>query len=187
MKNRATKVFGLLALMGLGCGVLLADDRGASQARSTRIGVYDSRAVAYAWFWSKPVQQQMNEQFAAAKKAKEVGDTAKYNEYITAIRARQDQSHREVFSTAPASEALTVIKARIPEIEEQAGVTALVSKWDDKTLKQYPNAVRVDVTDRLVHEFIQPNEKQARTLAGMVTSRPLSLKECDELIRKGEL
>ena len=77
--------------------------------------------------------------------------------------------------------------SRIPEIEKQAGVTVLVSKWDDQTLKQYQNAEKVDVTDRLVHEFIQPTAQQQKVLSEMQKQEPLPLEKCNELIRKNEI
>jgi hypothetical protein len=83
-------------------------------------------------------------------------------------------------------DALAAIKDRIPEIEKQAGVTALVSKWDEPMLKQYRDAEKVDVTDRLVRGF-NPTEKQLKVIADLQKKKPLSLEKCDELIRKGEI
>lgn len=151
------------------------------------IGIYDSRAVAFAHFWSSDCQKKLHEQMAAAQAAKNTGDTAKFKEYATPMRTFQDQMHREVFSTAPADEAMAAIKDRIPEIEKQAGVAALISKWDEKALQKYPDARRVDVTDQLVHRFMEPTAKQAETISSIVKSKPIPLDECNELIRKGEI
>lgn len=151
------------------------------------IGIYDSRAVAYAHFCREPCQKRLPEQVTAAKAAKQAGENAKYQNHAAALRAEQDQNHRQVFSTAPVDEAMAAIKDRIPEIQNQAGVSVLVSKWDETTLLKYEGVTRIDVTDKLVREFIQPTEKQQKTISGIEKSVPLSLEKCDELIRKGKI
>ena len=158
-----------------------------TNSTTSRIGVYDSRAVAYAWFWSAKHQTQLNELMQPARAAKTAGDTNRFKEFAAKLRQQQDEMHREVFSTAPATGALTEINERLPEIQKAAGVSALVSKWDDPALKKYPDAEKVDVTDRLVREFIQPAGQQQKVLAEMQKQKPLPLEECNELIRKGEI
>jgi hypothetical protein len=152
-----------------------------------RIGVYDSRAVAFAWFWSEAQQRQLKELMKSARAAKVAGQTNRFQELDATLRQKQDEMHREVFSTAPAAGALAAIKEQISEIEKQTGVTMLVSKWDDQVLRQYQDAEKMDVTDRLVREFIQPTGQQQKVLSEMQRQKPLPLEKCDELIRKGEI
>jgi len=152
-----------------------------------RLGVYDSRVVAYAWFCSDAQQAKLKEQVAIARAAKEAGDTNKFKEYSAALRAKQDQMHREVFSTAPAAEALATLKGRIPEIEQAAGVAHLVSKWDKPSLNQYAGAETVDVTDTLVNAFLQPTKEQLKVIASIKRLAPLPLDQCNELIRTGKI
>jgi len=192
MKRKATMKTIFSVLCGLGCwwfggGMMaMAGDEAVTNAVPVRIGVYDSRAVAYAHFWSEPFQSKLKEQMAAARAAKQAGDTARFNELATALRVEQDRIHRQGFSTAPADDALAALKGQIPEIEKQAGVIALVSKWDEAELKKHPNAEQVDVTGQLVREF-NPTEKQLKMIADLQKQKPLSLEKCDELIRKGEI
>jgi len=172
----------------LGCLAVAMPVGGAeTNAVAGRVGVYDSRVVAYAWFWSDAQQAKLKEQMAAARAAKQAGDEAKLKEYSTALSALQDQMHREVFSTAPAAEALAVIKGRIPEIEKAAGVPNLVSKWDQPALKNYKGAEKVDVTDELARAFLKPTEQQLKVIEGIKKSDPLPLEKCDELIRQGKI
>jgi hypothetical protein len=178
----------LLAGLGwlwLGNSAVRAGD--GSGTNTARIGVFDSRAVAYACFVSESNQVRLKERMTEARTAKQAGDTNRFNELAAALRGTQDNMDREVFSSAPATEALAAMKERIPDIEKQAGVTALVSKWDEAGLKQYPQAEKVDVTDQLVREFIQPTDKQAKTIASIIKSEPLSPEKCEELIRKHQL
>jgi len=172
----------------LGCLAIMIPVRAAeTNAVAGRVGVYDSRVVAYAWFWSDAQQAKLKQQMAAARAAKQAGDEAKLKEYSVALSAAQDQMHRKVFSTAPADEALAVIKERIPEIEKGAGVTDLVSKWDQPSLNNYKGAKKVDVTDALVRAFFNPTEKQWKVIEGLKKSDPLPLQECNELIRKRKI
>ena len=184
MKTFCSIVIGCVCLVSV-FNSNAADEKAA--AAPVRIGVYDSGTVAYAHFWSEPYQKKLQERIAAAKAAKESGDAVKPKEYQAALKAEQEQNHREVFSTAPATEAMGAIKERLPEIQKQAGVSAVVSKWDEKSMEGYKNAEQVDVTDRLVREFILPTEKQAQTISSIQKNKPLSLEKCDELIRKGQL
>lgn len=158
-----------------------------TNAAAERLGVYDSRAVAYAWFVSDAQQAKLKEQMTAARAAKQAGDDAKLKEYSAALQALQDQMHREVFSTAPAAEALAVIEGRIPELEQAAGVTGLVSKWDKSSLGRHPGVEEVDVTDRLVRAFLNPTDKQLKTIESIKKSDPVPLEQCNELIRQGKI
>lgn len=174
----------------IGClwlGLLMTARAGDNTNAPAAIGIYDSRVVAYAHFWSAPYQKDLQERVARARAAKQAGDTAKLKEYSAALRAEQDQAHRQVFSTAPVDDALAAIKEHIPEIEKQAGVSTLVSKWDGKTLQAFKDARRVDVTDQLMHQFFEPTEQQLKVIASIENQAPVPLEKCDELIRKGQL
>ena len=167
---------------------LCAADLQAAETNTTatRIGIYDSRAVAFAWFWSGKHQTQLNELMQNARAAKSAGDTNRFEKFAATLREQQDQIHREGFSTAPPTEALAELKESLPKIQKAASVSALVSKWDAAALKTYPDAAKVDVTGQLVHEF-NPAEKQLKTIPELEKSAPLPLDECNELIRKGEI
>lgn len=158
-----------------------------TNAVGARVGVYDSRVVAYAWFWSDAQQAKLKEQMDAARAFKQAGDEAKLKERSAALRALQDQMHREVFSIAPADEALAMIKDRIAEVEKAAGVAILVSKWDKPSLNNYKGAERVDVTDQLARVLFKPTEKQLKVIHGIKKADPLPLEKCNELIRDGKI
>ena len=167
---------------------LCAADLQAAETNATpaRIGIYDSRAVAFAWFWSGKHQKQLNELMQTARVAKSAGDTNRFEKFAASLREQQDQIHREGFSTAPPTEALAELKERLPEIQQAAGVSEFVSKWDEVSLKQFKGAEQIDVTDSLVREF-KPTEKSLKTISELEKSKPLPLDECDELIRQGRI
>jgi len=153
-----------------------------TKAAPERIGVYDSRLVAYAHFWTEAHQRNLSGRTKAAKDAKAAGQTERAEEIGAALKKEQERIHRQVFSTAPVDDVLADIKVRLPEIQKEAGVSKLVSKWDEATLKQHRKAEKVDVTDLLVSEF-KPGEKQLKVIADLKTKKPVPLDEIDKLDR----
>ena len=56
---------------------------------SERVGIYDSRVIAYACFWSTPQRQLRDTLIAEAKAAKSAGDTARFHELGAQLSAAQ--------------------------------------------------------------------------------------------------
>jgi hypothetical protein len=181
-----------LLILGLTCalagavGVAAEPSAAADKTGTRRVGVYDSRLVAFARFWSGPYQDKLKEMMTAARAAQAAGDTQRFQRCAQALRDEQTRLHLEVFSTAPCDEALAALKERLPEIMKQADVTVLVSQWDTPTLQQYPEAVRIDVTDLLVQEFKIPAAQQ-KILVGLKGKQPLSLEEAHKAIAAGQM
>jgi len=145
-----------------------------TNAAPDRIGVYDSRAIAYAVFWGEDFQRQLREQNQAAKAARDRGDTELFQKLDKALAEQQQKIHQQVFSTAPATEALRVLQGRLPEIQKQAGVSRLISKWNTPELKQYPSAEHVDVTDALLSEF-KLTDKHLKVIEAIRSKEPVPL------------
>jgi hypothetical protein len=153
---------------------------------AARVGIYDSRVIAFAYFWSAPQQQSVRERMAAAKAAKATGDQAAYAAIAKEMKERQSRSHLQVFSTAPVDDAMAALRERLPQLAEQAGVGEFVSKWDEAALRKYPVEARVDVTDLLVQEFKLP-EQQMKKLEGIKRATPLPLDEARRLDAAGKM
>ena len=159
-----------------------------AKAATSRVGVYDSRVVAFAHFWSDAASKSRNELIARARAAKAAGDTARFSELDRALRDLQSRDHLEVFSTAPAEEAMATLKDKLPAIQKELDVTRLVSNWDEPALKDIPEANRVDATDRLVRELLPaPTEKQQKTIAAMKLTQPLPLEQAKKMAQEGKL
>jgi hypothetical protein len=150
-----------------------------SNAIGQRVGVYDSRVVAYAHFWTAEHQQQLKDKAAAGKAAKSAGDMARFNKISKEMADEQEKIHREVFSTAPAEEAMASLKTRLPEIQKQASVSVLVSKWDQQGLQSYKSAQQTDVTDLLLAEF-KLDPKQIKTVEEIKKQKPVPLDKIDK-------
>jgi hypothetical protein len=158
------------AQQGLGTGLA------APEAKPVRIGVYDSRVVAYAHFWSREARDMRDQEIKAAQAAKAAGETARFNELSKGLAESQRKSHGQVFSTAPASEALVALQPRLAAIQKEARVSVLVSKWDKENLKAYKGAEQVDVTDLLAREF-KPGDKQLKVIEEIKKQQPVPLEQ----------
>jgi len=141
-----------------------------------QIGVYDSRVVAYAWFTSEAHMRALQNRIQTARAAKAAGETNRFRALSAELAHEQMEGHLEVFGSATPTNALTALKERLPLILQKCGATALVSKWDEDTLKQHPNARQIDLTDILAGEF-HPNDQQRAMIASIKRAKPLSARE----------
>lgn len=181
-----TKLFILsLAAMAWSAAANATEAPGAKTAEM-RVGVYDSRVVAFAHFWSEAGTKERETLVAAAKAASNTGDAVSSKELEAQLRAAQTRSHLQVFSSAPAEEAMMALKDKLPAIQQELGVARFVSKWDEVALKDIPAANRVDASDRLVREF-NPDAKRLKTIEQMKASKPLPLDEATKLEQAGKL
>lgn len=155
-------------------------------AAPERIGVYDSRVVAYAHFWSEPHQKKIHELAISGKEAMAAGDKVRLRDMEAALKNEQEQNHLQVFSTAPVDGILALMQNRVDDVQRTTRVGRLVSKWDAGTLKQFQNAEQIDVTDALLRDF-HLNEKQMKVIADIRKQKPLPLDKARELLRQGKL
>ena len=184
---KRTRLMIAMAVAGwLGVTAGSAAEKNLPSPAGQRIGIYDSRVVAYAHFWSDAHQQKLREAVAMARAAKAAGDTTRFDELSAGLKKEQEQNHRQVFSSAPVDEILEVLKARLPEIQKQAGVSRLVSKWDEKALEPFKRAEKVEVTSLLLGEF-KLTDQQQKIAESFKKSKPIAPEKCEELLRKGEL
>lgn len=153
--------------------IILILARGSAFA-TERVGTYDSRLVAFAAFWDDTNQARLNALIQEARTAREKGDRDRFKSLDRQLSARQHDLHMQVFSTAPIDEVLAGLKDRLPALQREAGVSRLVSQWDEAALAGVPAAERVDVTDLLVKEFHLPVARQ-KHLERLKSAKPLSL------------
>jgi hypothetical protein len=144
-----------------------------TNAAPERIGIYDSRVVAYAHFSSEASQRKLKATIEAAREAKAAGQVDRFSELDAALNKAQEHIHLQVFSTAPVDDVLAEINDRLPAIQKEAGVSKLISMWDESVLKQYPKAEEVDVTDALAREF-KPGESQWKVIADIKRNKPVT-------------
>ena len=176
----------ICAILGTMIGLLGMSATGAEPAvkdagqtvKPLRVGTFDSRAVALAYyrkFYRSP------EFVARLKRLKEerdqanaAGDHEKAKKLEAEGRAGQEHSHSQVFGSAPVDEIVAKIKDQLPEIAKQAGVDIIVSKWS--VTYRSPDTEFVDVTEPMAKLF-QPDEQTWKMLRDLTKHQPVSAEE----------
>jgi Skp family chaperone for outer membrane proteins len=139
-----------LAVLCLGIGSATAP---AKAAAPTKIGVFDSRAVALAYWRSDVGMRELRALHEEYAKAKAANDETRIKELEQEGPWRQVRMHQQVFSTATAATILEKVSDKLPGVAKEAGVSAIVSKWE----VPYKDASieTVDVTLSIVRLFNQ--------------------------------
>ena len=141
-----------------------------------RVGVFDSRAVACAWYRSKAHMKQISEMKTEHEKAKANGNTKRVAELEKEGSGSQEAAHRQVFSNEPIDDVLKRIEKNLPKIAESAGVDILVSKWE--IAYQGKSAKFVDVTWEMVKLF-DPDEATVEMLKELIKMEPIPADQLD--------
>lgn len=149
-------------------------------APETRIGTYDSRAVAVAFAGSELFANWLNDLKTEYAQAKADGDTARAARLEAEGAERQKRIHRQAFSTASVDDILKEIRDELPAIRAEAGVAALVSKWDTDTLRAWTNARHVDVTTALI-DALAPTDRQRKYAIEIQKKDPLPLETASDI------
>lgn len=182
--NNQPKLPRLIALAMLAV-IFLVLARGSVSA-AERVGTYDSRLVAFAAFWDVAHQIRLQARVREAREAKERGDLALQQSLANELSVLQHELHMQVFSTAPIDAVLAGLTDRLPALLREAGVSRLVSQWDEAALAGVSAADRVDVTDRLLREFHLPASRQ-KHLDQLRTVKPLPLERARLLSQQNKL
>lgn len=151
-----------------------------------RIGIFDSRAVAYARFWSEAHQRELRQRAAAAEAAKAASDEILFKKLSRELQEEQRTIHLQVFSTASVDDILATMADHVKNLQREIGFTRLVSKWDKEELARVGKVEQVDVTLMLVAYYSLP-EKRARALTELLKHEPLSLPVARDLADRGQL
>jgi len=138
-----------------------------------RVGVYDSRAVALAyWRTENRLDNYHDPLIEQIKKAKAEGDKELVKKLDAELWGHRKLLHKQVFSNGPIDDVLEKINDEVAEVRNEANFIAIVSKWDKKTLKSYKCAELVDATDMIVAQF-NPDEKVLKTIEVMKKEKPI--------------
>jgi hypothetical protein len=156
--------------------------RAASEALEgkERIGLYDSRAIAVAYAGSPANEKRLQALMAEYKQTKEAGDREKMAKLEAEGKAQQKKMHLQGFGTAAVDDLLGAIAVALPQIQKEAGVSALVSKWDEAELKKHAGAERVEVTMKLVDAF-KPSERARKSAIQIQNIKPISAEEAAKI------
>ena len=128
--------------------------KAADSQSKIRIGTYDSRFVALAFYRAekgKMMREFLGNLNLELQKAREAKDEKKVKELEAKGPAFQNLMHQQVFGNLSIPNVMETIKDRLPAIAKKTGVTLLVSKWEIQYAD--PEIETVDLTLQLVEIF----------------------------------
>lgn len=139
-----------------------------------RVGTFDSRALAMAYYRSETFRHRTDGLMAEYAKAKAAGDKKRVTELEAKGPAQQKLMHKQGFGTWPVDNILEKIEGKIPEVAKQSNLDVIVSKWN--IVYQRSGVEFVDVTDLMVKPF-GPDEKTLKIIADIQKKPPVPLEE----------
>ena len=118
-----------------------------------RVGVYDSRSIAFAYWTPEKRSEYVDGLQKQQKAATARGDDDEAKRLSDKIWAHRILLSMQVFSTAPVDNILDTIKGSLAQVKKRADIDLLASKWDRTSLSRYKEAEQVDVTLLLLAEL----------------------------------
>jgi len=155
-----------------------AKDAAGQTVKRLRVGTFDSRAVALAYYRkfcrSPEFVARLKKLKEERDQAKAAGDQEKVKRLEAEGRGEQERSHSQVFGSAPIDEIMAKVKDQLPTVAKKAGVDLIVSKWS--LAYRSPDAEFVDVTEPIAKLF-QPDEQTLKMIRDLPKHQPLSAEE----------
>ncbi len=169
-----TRAFLTVASLALGVVVAAAPSGrvSAAGAAPVRIGTFDSRAVALAYYRSPDRKADIGAMRAELEKAKASGDQQKVADLEARGPAMQMLMHQQVFSNGSIGNIMPAVAPKLAEIAKAAGVVAIVSQWE--LPHAAPNVELVDVTPQILALFT-PDVPTSKILESMKGQKPIAL------------
>lgn len=161
--------FVLLATMGTTISAPAHLPETPPENKKIRVGVFDSRAIAVAYYRSTEFNNIMKELHAEHKKAKSAGDDKLASNYEARGKALNDLAHQQGFGTGSVDSILKKVKDQLPIIARANNVQVMVSQWN--LAYQAQDAKFVDVTDELVKLF-HPDEATLKVIEDVRKKTP---------------
>ncbi len=162
MTKRGTIVLAVVTLLvGSSVSVSWVENPTAKpkNEQGVRVGIFDSRAVATAYYRSALFEKELATLKAEYQKAKDAGDPLRMQALEAQGVAQQQLAHKQGFSTWPVDDILQSLQGDLPQIADTCGVDVIVSQWD--ITYQRPNVAFTDVTLALVRHWNPSTETLA--------------------------
>ena len=168
--NTISKLLLLVALVALAIPTSLTAQDSAAGTDSVKVGVFDSRCVAMAFYRSQQFNDELKEMYAGLEAAKKSGDEEAAREAEARGIELQDLMHKQGFGTWPIDNILKRIDGQLPGVTDKAGVDLIVSKWH--VVYRRDKTVPVDVTDQLAALF-EPDEATLKLIEEIRSKDPV--------------
>ena len=137
---------------------------GCSANPGVRIGVYDSRAIALAHGNSDEGKEFITGLMAEMAKAKAAKNDSIVQHIEKTVKMYQVLSHLRAFSVGSVTDILEKHKAEVDLVAKEAGVQAIVSKFE--LIYTGDNVTVIDVTLPLARIF-KPSEQAMQWISGI--------------------
>jgi hypothetical protein len=135
-----------------------------------RVGTYDSRYAALAFYRADNAKNFMMNLNQELNKARESGDKNKIKELEAKGPAFQNLMHQQVFGNLSIPNVMATIKDQLPAIAQKAGVTMIVSKWEiqysESGIEQVDLTMQIldlfhidDATRKMIEEGLSANQQ----------------------------
>ncbi|KAA3614284.1 MAG: hypothetical protein DWQ01_00860 [Planctomycetota bacterium] len=148
----------------------------AASKSELRVGTFDSRVLAIAYYRSQEFQQYVDGIRARHDQAKTKGDEETAEKLASMMTEKQRHIHHQGFGTAPIPEILEKIQDDLEAVAQSAGVDVLVGKWD--LVYTAPDCDFKDVS-LLMADAFHPDEKTLKVLKDILETEPVSSEELD--------
>ncbi len=168
---KTSHVFPALALLfglALSAAALAAEKQQAQP--NLKIGVYDSRVVALAYYRSTGQMARLSRIHEEYNKAKADNNKKRIQELEKEGPWNQVRMHQQVFSTAGIAHITAQIADEIKTIARESGVIAVVSRWEMPYLGA--DVATVDLTLAMAKLF-DPDEKTMKIMESMKNQAPV--------------
>jgi hypothetical protein len=129
----------LACVLGIGSSVRAA-------AETVKVGVFDARAVAIAYYRSELHRKDLEGRVAEVRKADEAGDRVKARLIERGMRDLQAEAHRQVFGVGP----YATLGERMKGVLEQVGKRAGLKAIGPEIYVVAAGVERVDVTEEVL-------------------------------------
>ena len=143
-----------------------------------RVGVYDSRSVATAFYRSEtletPSKSIMSELKLAMEKDKKLRDETKIENLRQRARGQQNLQHMQVFGNAPIHGILLKLDKTLKEQAKEHSLDLIVRDID--MAYQGTNIEVVDITDALV-VACKPTAETLKTIQELKKHKPVPLEQ----------
>ena len=153
-------------------GFFFSSGKEANAQTKLRIGVFDSRAVAIAFYNSKfsSNQQIFTTLDSQMEEAKEKDDKEAIAKIEREATLRQAMMHQQGFGDGSVNNITGTIKDKMDQLAKNENLAAIVSKWE--LVFSGTDIELVDITVKVV-DFFEPNERMKEMTKEVMLSEPI--------------
>lgn len=173
--HAATKV--LLATLVIAISLIVPPFISAQQKPGKiKIGIYDSRAVIFAYSRSRMFRDYMKNFSLRSDSAEKANDTVKIRELSIHAMSFQHLLHQQIFCTGTVMAVVGKVADKLPGLAKKNGVLIIMSKFEIPYKDE--EVELIDLTSQVVTLF-NPMENIDKMLAEISKAEPVALDDLD--------